>query len=183
MFLETTVLQYIYWNTYMKFIDGFLLQTRQKDASCYSFSACIYVGYHRWLSKRNALLQQVRCYRDKRNAAHTLCSPLDLAVELLCRHMWRMSDCAWNLKEIAWMPEMHNGTNAQILVLERKRCSPWSKIVCGWTHELIQTGRTLQELSPIQLSGHGEWKSSGSTWVTRKNIDWLNCTPQLTALY
>ena len=32
MFLETTV--YIYWNTYMKFIDGFLLQTRQKDASC-----------------------------------------------------------------------------------------------------------------------------------------------------
>ena len=34
MFLETTVLQYIYWNTYMKFIDGFLLQTRQKDASC-----------------------------------------------------------------------------------------------------------------------------------------------------
>ena len=44
MFLETTVLQYIYWNTYMKFIDGFLLQTRQKDASCYSFLRASMLG-------------------------------------------------------------------------------------------------------------------------------------------
>ena len=94
-----------------------------------------------------------------------------------------MSVCEWNRKEIAWMPEMHNGTRTQILVQERKRCSPWSKVVCGWTHELIQAGRTLQELSPIHTSGQKEWKSSGSTWVTHKNIDrqlthMPQCTPR-----